>query len=202
MHLTTEEKILEAAQELCAERGYSGVRMREIAERAGINTGLLHYYFRKKEALFKAVFKAFFQKFSRQLNEIMASEEPVLEKIDIIVEEYMSLLIAHPNLPGFIVSELHTNTEAFVGEVMAMSDRPDPSMLVMQLHLAGQTGHIRKVDPFHTVLHIMSLCVFPFIAKPIFQRIAHLDDNTYLHLMQQRKAEVKDFIRKALVPGV
>lgn len=39
----------------------------------------------------------------------------------------------------------------------------------------------------------------PFIAKPIFQRIAHLDDATYLYLMQQRKAEVKAFIRKALI---
>lgn len=201
MILSTEEKILAAAQELFAEQGYSGVRMRAIAEHAGINKGLLHYYFRNKEALFKAVFKEAFQKFSRRLNEIMASEERLPEKIDTIVEEYMSFLIANPGLAGFIVSELHTNTDAFIGEIMSLPDRPDPSPLVMQLHLGGQMGQISKVDPFHTVLHIMSLCVFPFIARPIFQRIARLDDAAYLQLMEQRKAEVKDFIRKALIPG-
>ncbi|MFZ4428004.1 MAG: TetR/AcrR family transcriptional regulator [Saprospiraceae bacterium] len=200
MDISTEEKILEAARELFADRGYSGVRMREIAARAGINKGLLHYYFRNKEALFISVFKESFSRFSRKLNDIMASEQKLPDKIDTIVEEYMSLLIANPNLPGFIISELHTNTAAFVGEIMSLPDRPDPSLLVMQLHLEAQMGRIRPNDPFHTVLHILSICAFPFIAKPIFQRIARLDDEGYLQLMQQRKAAIKDFIRNALVP--
>jgi TetR/AcrR family transcriptional regulator len=200
MDISTEEKILEAARELFAEKGYSGVRMREIAAKAGINKGLLHYYFRNKEALFISIFKESFAKFSRKLNEIMASEQNLPEKIDTIVEEYMSLLIANPNLPGFIVSELHTNTLEFVGEIMSLPDRPDPSLLVMQLHLEAQMGRIRPNDPFHTVLHILSMCAFPFIAKPIFQRIARLDDEAYLQLMQQRKAAIKHFIRNALIP--
>ncbi|MEY4133695.1 MAG: hypothetical protein RL386_45 [Bacteroidota bacterium] len=200
MDISTEEKILEAARELFADRGYSGVRMREIAARAGINKGLLHYYFRNKEALFISVFKESFSRFSRKLNDIMASEQKLPDKIDTIVEEYMSLLIANPNLPGFIISELHTNTAAFVGEIMSLPDRPDPSLLVMQLHLEAQMGRIRPNDPFHTVLHILSICAFPFVAKPIFQRIARLDDEGYLQLMQQRKAAIKDFIRNALVP--
>ncbi|HRR94032.1 MAG TPA: helix-turn-helix domain-containing protein, partial [Bacteroidales bacterium] len=53
----TEEKIFEAATEVFQEKGFDGTRMQNIAQRAGINKALLHYYFRKKDALFDAVFQ-------------------------------------------------------------------------------------------------------------------------------------------------
>ncbi|MDZ7635635.1 MAG: helix-turn-helix domain-containing protein [Bacteroidales bacterium] len=52
----TKEKIFLAASEIFEEKGHSGARMQEIADRAGINKALLHYYFRSKDQLFKAVF--------------------------------------------------------------------------------------------------------------------------------------------------
>jgi len=48
---TTRRKILDAAGELIAELGWSGVTTRRIAERAGINNALIHYYFGTKDAL-------------------------------------------------------------------------------------------------------------------------------------------------------
>ena len=45
---STEEKILDAAREIFAQRGFSGARMQDIADQAGINKGLLHYYFRSR----------------------------------------------------------------------------------------------------------------------------------------------------------
>jgi AcrR family transcriptional regulator len=44
-------RILRAAAELIAEQGWGGVRTRAVAERAGVNNALIHYYFRTKEAL-------------------------------------------------------------------------------------------------------------------------------------------------------
>ena len=52
---TTEEKILEAAKEVFMKYGLYGARMQDIADTAGINKALLHYYFRSKEKLFDAV---------------------------------------------------------------------------------------------------------------------------------------------------
>jgi TetR/AcrR family transcriptional regulator len=51
---TTRERILEAALDIFAERGFEGARTRDIAERAGANLGLIKYYFDGKEALWKA----------------------------------------------------------------------------------------------------------------------------------------------------
>ena len=50
--LQTQEKIFKAATEIFEEKGFAAARMQEIADRAGINKALLHYYFRSKEMLF------------------------------------------------------------------------------------------------------------------------------------------------------
>ena len=54
----TEEVIFDAAEEVFIEKGFEGARMQEIAEKAGINKALLHYYYRTKEKLFKAIFES------------------------------------------------------------------------------------------------------------------------------------------------
>jgi len=51
------EKILDAAEIAFAERGYTGISVRDIAERAGVNQGLIRYYFDTKEQLFDEVYK-------------------------------------------------------------------------------------------------------------------------------------------------
>ena len=45
----TEEKIIDAATDVFVQKGMDGARMQEIADLAGINKALLHYYFRSKE---------------------------------------------------------------------------------------------------------------------------------------------------------
>ena len=51
----TRERLLDAAEELFAERGYHGVSIREIVRQAGVELALVHYYFGPKDALFRAV---------------------------------------------------------------------------------------------------------------------------------------------------
>jgi AcrR family transcriptional regulator len=48
----TEQIILKAAEEVFQQKGYSNTKMQEIADRAGINAALVHYYFRTKDKLF------------------------------------------------------------------------------------------------------------------------------------------------------
>ncbi|MGA9335267.1 MAG: TetR/AcrR family transcriptional regulator [Rudaea sp.] len=53
--LATQERILDAAEELFAQHGLYGVTIREVARHAGVDTALLHYYFGTKNGLFDAV---------------------------------------------------------------------------------------------------------------------------------------------------
>lgn len=54
--INVEHRILESAADIFEEKGFAGARMQQIADHAGINKALLHYYFRTKEHLFEKVF--------------------------------------------------------------------------------------------------------------------------------------------------
>lgn len=198
MEETTEGKILAAAKEVFTRKGFAATRMQEIADVAGINKGLLHYYFRSKNKLFHAVFDEAFGQFALRINEVSAADMPLLEKIEAFVSQYMDTLIANPALPSFVINELNQKGEAFVKDLMSREKKPNLLPLIGQIQMEIQAGRIREVNPFHLVLNMLSMCAFPFIARPLFQGIAQVDDQTYLKLMESRKREVIDFIHYAI----
>ncbi len=74
----TRDKIFRSATQVFEEKGYSGARMQEIADRAGINKALLHYYFRSKDQLFMAVFQVLIRKMFEKIIAIF-SGRPLLQ---------------------------------------------------------------------------------------------------------------------------
>ena len=63
-----------------------------------------------------------------------------------------------------------------------------------------QVGRIKSFNPLHLILNIISLCVFPFIAKPILQAVLQIKDDDLSIILHQRKEEVSLFLREALRP--
>ena len=70
------QALIDAAFATLAERGFEGLRTREVAERAGVNIATLHYYFATKEALITGVAESLLQQFRRE-GEAMAGERPL-----------------------------------------------------------------------------------------------------------------------------
>jgi AcrR family transcriptional regulator len=200
--LSTEEKIEQAAKEVFTQKGYAAARTQEIADRAGVNKGLLQYYFKgnSKEKLFKAIFEESYLKIMARINYIFESEDSFEHKIELVLDAYFDLLLENPNLPGFIVNELHTNTHAFVEEIMQKPNRPNPLPLIMQIMEEVAQGKIRPINPVHLVLNVLSMTVFPFIARPLFQRVVNVNDEAFMDMMRQRKAEILDFVKHAIKP--
>ncbi|MCB0436733.1 MAG: TetR/AcrR family transcriptional regulator, partial [Mangrovimonas sp.] len=111
---TIEAKILNAAESVFQRKGMDGARMQEIANEAGINKALLHYYFRSKQLLFEAVFKKAFSLLAPQLNKILNDDSSVEDKIKNFSFNYISFISEHPYLPNFIISELNRNPNFFL----------------------------------------------------------------------------------------
>jgi AcrR family transcriptional regulator len=66
------ERILAAALQVFAERGFDGARTRDIAERAGVNLGLLSYYFDGKEPLWRSAVSRAFEELAADLADVTA----------------------------------------------------------------------------------------------------------------------------------
>ena len=108
---SVEQEIFHTAEEVFHERGYDGARMQEIADRAGINKAMLHYYFRSKDRLFQTVFVAALGRILPHVVEPLASDLPLGLKIRRFVETYIDQLQRHPKIPGFVITELNRHPE-------------------------------------------------------------------------------------------
>ena len=110
----TEQKILDAAEAIFHEKGFDGARMQEIADQASINKGLLHYYFKSKDALFDAIFNVAVKRMSGNINSILQMEISLEEKIDLIIDSYMNLLLRNSSLPRFVITEINKDSDRFI----------------------------------------------------------------------------------------
>lgn len=194
---TPESNILNAAKEIFQKKGMAAARMQEIADEAGINKAMLHYYYRSKELLFEAVFKSAFSLLAPQLNEIMNADTTIFEKITNFSSNYISFVLKHPYLPNFIIQELNRNPD-FVKKLVADKNFPNISKFKQQVNDKVGEGVIRPITAEQLFINIMSLNIFPFIGAPLLKGFVNVDDQTYQQLMEKRKSEVSEFIINAI----
>jgi TetR/AcrR family transcriptional regulator len=196
----TEELIIEAAKKIFIKKGLAGTRMQDIADEAGINKAMLHYYFRSKDRLFEIIFTEAINKVLTSLNSILATPMPFPEKIKAIVENYLTALMANPQLPLFVLNEITQNPEMFVQKLKEKVGFPNVNAFLMEIAVAGEQGIIRKISPLQLIMNIISMSVFPFVAKPLFQAVTEIDDVQFRMVMEERKRSLATFILDALRP--
>lgn len=196
---STEEKILAAAKKIFMRDGFQGARMDDIADEADVNKALLHYYFRTKRKLFDIIFQETKGKMLPRVKEIFESDMPFFEKIEKFVHNYFDLLSENPALPLFIVNEVHKDPRKFA-EQSGFLEIVRPTMMIFVQHLNEEIeqGRVKQIAPMHLLMNIMSMCIFSFLGKPMFQMMANMDELQYQFFLQQRKEEVVRFIIAAI----
>ena len=192
---STEEKIIAAAKTVFLKEGFDGARMQDIANEAGINKALLHYYFRNKDKLFEMIFIQATQKMIPAINSVFDSSDDLFQKIREFVSTYTNMLSDNPYLPLFIANELSKNPEKIINLITAGSnDKPHFKKFIMAIQEAISQKQIKPIKPISLFINIMSLCIFPYLAKPMMQFFLKLDELEYRLMLEQRKQEIADFI--------
>ncbi|OYX28174.1 MAG: TetR family transcriptional regulator [Flavobacteriales bacterium 32-35-8] len=189
----TEEQILDAAKTVFQSKGMDGARMQEIADKAGINKAMLHYYYRNKQLLFEAVFKNAFSLLAPQLNAILNDDSSIEEKIKNFTSNYISFVIKHPYLPNFIIQELNRNQD-FVLKLKENKGFPNLDKFKKQVDTEVENGIIKPISAEQLFINILALNIFPFVAKPLVMALTNTNDKTYKNLMEERQIEVSNFI--------
>ena len=196
--ISTEERIKAAARKVFHQKGFAGTRTRDIAEEAGINHAMLNYYVRSKEKLFEMVMRETMAQFFKGVNLMLNDEKTSLdEKIDLIVSNYVDLLLKEPELPTFILNEVRPNPQAFV-EQNPIKEALTHSVLTRQYAEAVARGEITEPNLMQAILNVIGLVIFPFIAKPILTSIVNIPEEQYKALMLQRKTLIPQWIKAML----
>lgn len=194
---STEERILDAARQVFIEHGLAGARMQEIADKAGINKALLHYYFRNKEKLFETVFIETMQAFLPRINSIFSSDLELFEKIEAFCGEYIDKILENPFIPLFVLHEMNKQPDEFVKNMWG-GKKPNIKILVGQIEEAVHKKQIRPIHPAHLMMNIMGMCVFPFVGRPLVQLIMNVNDRQFTQMMQERKKLIPEFVRLSI----
>jgi len=191
---SAEQRILAAAKKIFVKQGMAGARMQDIANEAGINKAMLHYYFRSKEKLFSMIFVEAMGKLLPRIIAIFNGDEPLFTKIEMFCQQYIETVIENPYIPLFVIYELNREPKKFIENMWQDGKKPVLKKLMKQIEAEIKKGTIKPIDPFQLVLNMLSLCIFPFVGKPILQHISGMDNEQYLQMLERRKTEVSQFI--------
>jgi TetR/AcrR family transcriptional regulator len=77
---TAEDALLDAAERLLVDIGYAGITTRRLAEEAGVNHGLVHYYFGSNENLLVHALERFTERLITRQRDLYAADVPFIEK--------------------------------------------------------------------------------------------------------------------------
>lgn len=196
---STEQRIFDAAHQVFVQKGLDGAKMQEIADHAGINKALLHYYFRTKEKLFEMVAKAVINRAFPVVQQLIEADMPLEQKIERFVDFYIDLISRNPFVPLFIIGELNKHPDDFFEKIIPASP-PRPEFFFRQVEEAVAEGRIRPVSPRHLLVNVLSMCVFPVVARPMIRIVMGLNSQEINLFLKERKEEVKGFIFAALRP--
>jgi len=195
---STEEKILDAARKVFVQKGLDGARMQDIADEAGINKALLHYYFRTKDKLFEMIFLETVGKIFPRFEMILLSDMDFFDKIRQIVSSYIEVIIHNPYLPLFVLNEMNKNPEFGIVDFFKVQRPVVIHRFMEDIEKEVSKGTIKAVSPAHLLVNMMSMCIFPFVAKPVINIMLDLDELQFRNMMEQRKRVVAEFIIESI----
>ncbi|MGZ5302860.1 MAG: TetR/AcrR family transcriptional regulator [Bacteroidia bacterium] len=190
----TEKIILDASREIFHTKGMAGARMQEIADKAGINKALLHYYYRSKDKLFEAILVDTIQRFFPTVRALWESDFPLFQKIENFVHGYIDLLKQNSFMPSFILQELNLNPDFLKTMMEKQIITLNPMKFFQQIEDEVQRGIIVPIAPMQLITNMLALSIFPFMAKPMITGFLHMHNDDFNMLMEMRKKDVTEFI--------
>lgn len=194
VEIGNEEKILESAQEVFLEKGFDGARMQQIADHAGINKALLHYYYRSKEKLFVMVLQAKLKVFLPRVGAIFYTEMPVAQKMDSLIDAYLDLLRKNPKLPLFILTSIHKYPNFVEHLPIGLYD-----IITKYFKKEVDKDTINDIDPFHFFISLLGMCIFPIIARPMSQKLFEKTNEEYDQFLIERGEVIKSYVKQILI---
>jgi TetR/AcrR family transcriptional regulator len=201
--LSMEQTILEVAEKLFLEKGFTSTSTTEIARVAGCNQALVHYYFRTKDNLFNTIFE---KKFRMLFEHLYASPNfgniSFTEKVRHAVESHFDLLTNNPKLPLLVATELSRLPENLKNLRNKLQAVPFELLTRLNNELQQEIaeGRARKIELIDIIITMVTLNAGFFMLLPIANGILQLDEEHSKELLAHRRNENVQVILNYIKP--
>ena len=197
----TKTRILDAADEIFVRRGIDGARMQEIADQAGVNKALLHYHFRSKADLARAVWLRIASSFVPGIFQMLGSDISLDEKIDRFVDAYHTRLAKHPYLLGYVISEAARHpdfTDDFYSAERRKAARRSLERVEQQINERAKRKKVKPVSADQFLVTLVGSCLWPFVAQPMIAEALGLTPKGLRDFMKRRRTELPALLKRTL----
>lgn len=195
MNTDMEGHILEVAKKVFLKKGLAGTRLQEIATEAGIGRTALHYYFRSKEKLFQVVWTKAFEQIALRANLVYDSNSSIIEKMKQFTNGYFESAMLYPEYDLFFLNEFNQNPDIMKEIFSSGLSLNTTNNLLFEIEKAIENGEL-KGDAMQIFMTLLSINMYPFVAKSMFQVMLNIDDKEFMKYMVSRKSFVFEFIEK------
>ncbi len=163
------ENILNAGENLFASQGFDATSVRQIASEAAATAAMVHYYFGSKKELLQAVMERVLEPLASAIQELREQGQPDISQI---VKLFLSMCASHPALPQLITREVFLPggvlQDRFIEHYAPRLGGRLPEILQ---HQKAQGRCAANLDSGISSVLILSMCFFPFIARPAAERV-------------------------------
>lgn len=184
--MNKEEHIKSTAKEIFFFKGDLHATTQEIADAAGVNRSLINYYFRSRDNLFEIVYKEAVETMRNQLDNVIYSKQAFKDKLKSFIEVYMDELLKYPYKESFLITEICSKN------YLLKEKKKSQSLIafVEEVKQEMDKGTIKKADPVHFVINLLSLMAYPIVMAPLYRKLFDLNKEKYKDLLSERKEMV------------
>lgn len=193
----TEQRIMDAAEELFLEKGYILATTVKIAEMAGVTHAMLHYYFRTKEQIFLKVLDKNLQELFTSIRPVMtAGNTGIWETLKGGISTVFDYFEAHRRFPAMIYDVQRQNPEllAKYRESATVMLRGIAGHHRLRLENEMEAGRMNPVDFGQLFFNILTMTFVTFLSLPIMEDAGKGTGYNIDDFLENRKQEIIDTV--------
>lgn len=185
----TEALIKETAMRILFQEGRLHATTQEIADAAGVNRSLIHYYFRSRDLLLEQVFIEGKQAMHQKIHGVLLEEVDFKTKVSNFLDLFIEQSLKYPYMETFMISQVNRKCDS---EQVAF--RKDDSELknafLREIQQEISKGNLKTECPINFMIDLMSLCSYPVLSKPLIKNMFNFNEQNFVDFMSQRKQNI------------
>lgn len=170
MTTPTADRLLQAADELLAERGGGQVSVAEICARAQANVAMVKYCFGSKDGMYDALLENLVARFIADLERLDAQDLPPAEALALNIRAIVRRYVRYPYVNRLVHERLLRADGEAVDRVRETFADPLRAWYAKVLAEGARSGEFREVDPTFFFFTVIGTCEFVFSARSWLDR--------------------------------
>lgn len=164
----TRRGILDVAERLFADQGYTPTTIKDIADAARVNSALIYYYYESKERLYQACVERFVLQLADTALERLEPSATPDEVVRAIVAAQAAMMITRPHIPRLLVREMVDWQASHVGGALNKLSEGMFQRLRAAIETGQSGGHYRRdLSPTFAAISTISQIAYLAIARPV-----------------------------------